>query len=179
MKVSEQLREQLENLGEEWKIEEDLPYIILVYEDAYEFLKVTLEINDFGNVISACYEYGDLSEEIITPSSCHECSEYCDFYDHSTGECAVTLEEIEKEVAEWVDVPRLCSSYFEIERTITEIRCYIDIPHEHLYKGYLINLKVADNVTAFEILNVLDHIVDIYETYVKEVKKRYDNKKVS
>jgi len=175
IKVSEQLKEQLKNLGEEWKIKEDLPYIILIYEDAYEFLRVTLELNEYGNVISAYYEYSDLSEEIITPSSCHECSEYCEFYNAATGECAVTLDEIEKEVAEWVDAPRLCSSYFEIERIITEIKCYTDIPHEHFHKGYLIHLKVADNVTVFEILNVLDHIVDIYETYVEELKKHEDN----
>ena len=168
LKVSEQLREQLENLGEEWEVRQDENIITLTYIDAYEIVEVTLELNEYFNVVSAYYEYASFDEEIIMPSSCHDCSEYCEYYNALTGECSITDDDIDKEIAEWIDAPKLNSGHFEITRIVKGVMCYLDIPHEHLYKGYSINFVTANNITAFDILNVLDCIIEIYEAYLFE-----------
>ncbi|MEM5868320.1 MAG: hypothetical protein QXG39_10435 [Candidatus Aenigmatarchaeota archaeon] len=174
LKVSEQLKEQLKNLGEEWEVRQDGDVVTLTYMDAYEFVEVALELNEYGNVVSAYYKYANLTEEIITPQSCHDCGEYCEFYVAKTEECSITEDDINNEIAEWVDVPMLASAHFEVGRTIIEIKCYLGIPHEHLYKGYLIHLIYADNVVAFDILKVLDCIIEIYEAFLfgRDVRKK-------
>ena len=113
------------------------------YQDSFdnETLAVEISLNDFGVpqywvVIDSTN--GD--SEVMTPASCHDC-EYSFCSQWKRGKCSLSYAKSEKEESEHLAKPKLKVSGLNLETKIISEPCCLNVPHNHDFKGYSLNLK--------------------------------------
>jgi len=140
--------------------EED--YLLLTYNDSYVIEEILIDFNEYNVPIKVEITRVSTDEEIIQPSSCHECAfEDCSFYDVVREKCSLDDSTIEKEISEW------CQTLFEnqnirVKRIVLEYECFLDLPHYHIYKGYGILLRQSLTVEDIKgLVNQFDNLVTL------------------
>jgi hypothetical protein len=154
------LKEQYPEPEYEYEINLELGFIEIKSYD----MEIYIEINEYQTPISVSITKIDEDNEIITPQSCHDCSEDCPFYDIEKEECLRTDDIIDKEKAEWQKT-LFENDHITIARTIAEKMCYLDIPHYHYFKAYTITLR--QGLTANDII-AMDQLFDILISIVEK-----------
>ena len=154
------LKEQYPESEYEYEINLELGFIEIKGYD----IEIYIEINEYQVPASVSITKIDEDSEIITPESCHECSEDCPFYDIEKEECLRTDNIIDNEMAEWRKT-LFESDHITIARTIAEKKCYLDIPHYHYFQAYTITLRKG--LTANDII-AIDQLFDILISIVEK-----------
>ena len=144
---------------EESKIERDGDEITINYEDAYEIETIWLRKwqNEYGvTFYDLELEYAHRNEEIHNCYSCHDA--FCD--DCPLKEIKDEIDNyIEKEINEYLKKPKIKIEVFDkltIERIIVERKCYVDVPHYHIYKGVRVRFETQDFSHVIAILKLRD-----------------------
>jgi hypothetical protein len=143
----------------EYEINLELGFIFI---EGYD-IEICIEINEYQVPTGVFVTKFDENNEIITPESCHDCSEDCPFYNAQNEECLRTDDIIDKEMAEWRKA-LFVSDDITIARTIAEKKCYLDIPHYHYFQAYTITLRkglTANDIIAIE--QLFDILISIVE----------------
>jgi len=162
--VSELREEFSEEDGWETEVDERIGYIKMFYSDAYNVTEVYIYLNEYGVPEGIAIVEADKSEEIVMPESCHTCSEFCIYYDSVNETCKRGYKEIYKEVSEWERV--LCETrHLRIEREIYAEKCYIDVPHDHIYKAYKVTY------TGPVLVETIVSLVELFDLLVELVEK--------
>jgi hypothetical protein len=148
-----------------WRYEERIEegYIKMTYVDSYDYVEIVIDLNEYKVPVKLYFTRADLTEEIIVPESCHICDEDCEYYDPNSDECTLSDEEINREFEEWERV-LFESEKITIKRVVVSVKCYLDIPHYHYYKGYEIVLNeslLPETVISLD--NLFDIIVSLVE----------------
>jgi len=167
--MNEYLRQFIEALKQEYpedtyeyEINEKLNYMEIKSNQFGEIFEIYIEWNEYQVPIKLIMTKANMDEEIITPESCHECGyENCTFYDAEKQECTITQEQIDKEIKEWQKT-LYHSEKLTINQTVIEQKCYLDVPHYHLYKAHQITLNqslLIETIKAVETL--FDEIIQI------------------
>jgi len=152
-----------EENGWNYEIDEDAGYIAIKYIDAYIAETIYIQLNEYGVPDELYIEKADITDEIIDPYSCHECSEDCPYYDEEKEECTITEEEIEKEYSEWEE-KLIETNKIEVRRVVMEIPCEYNGSHYHHCKGYAITIRdglLPQTVIALD--ELFDYIVELAE----------------
>jgi hypothetical protein len=166
-KIKNEYLEQFLNALKEEYPEEEYAYQINLELGFIEIkgydIEIYIEINQYQVPSSVSITKIDENSEIITPESCHDCSEDCPYYDIEKEECLRTNEFIDKEIAEW-EKTLFKNDYITIARTIVEKMCYLDIPHYHYFQAYTITLRkglvVNDIIAIDQLFDILISIVE-------------------
>ena len=172
---------------DEYKIEEKPNDITATYHDAYDYEQIALTRTwnmgtkaDNKKAIWKTAKYdlwiekiSDLMEsEIDKPSVLSQHNMYPEeFEDLTEEEAEKKIEEIEqeseKDIEYWKQKKAINLKGFgyelEISPTITEIECYVNITHTHIYKGLLLHTTTTDKQHINTILKARDIIFDIYD----------------
>lgn len=157
------IREEIHRHFKEWRlIDEDDIYIGYEWSDGYGFTRVHFYIHD--NKISSCtIENASRDEEIINPYACHDCTEEeCRYYDKEKGECSITDRDIENEVKKW-ERTILERDDLTVSRVVLEETCYVNVTHEHLYRGYSIELSNPSIEMVLDVIVEFDTIIELAE----------------
>jgi hypothetical protein len=153
------LKEQYPESEYEYEINLELGFIFIKGYD----IEICIEINEYQAPTGVFITKIDENNEIITPESCHDCSEDCPFYNAQNEECLRTDDIIDKEIAEWRKT-LFENDYITIARTIAEKKCYLDIPHYHYFQAYTIILRkgftVSDIIAIEQLFDILISIVE-------------------
>jgi hypothetical protein len=146
----------------EVKVEEGL--IKLRYSDAYDIVDVLIFLNEYKVPFEVSYVRASRGDEIATPESCHDCDcESCERYNAENNECTITQEEVEEEIDKW-ERKLVDARHITVKRVIVEEKCFLNIPHSHIYRGHEIIYRgpiTPDMILALDLL--FDDIVDIAE----------------
>ena len=118
------------------------------YEDAYDIERIYVQKtqNEYGvKFYRLEIEYTNRDSEIINCYSCH--STFCE--DCPLKDEAENIDElINREIDEYESKPEIklsaLSSKLTIKPIIVETKCYLDIPHEHLFKGVYLEFETND-----------------------------------
>jgi hypothetical protein len=172
MNVSEYLSDFISGLKEIFKEENGWAYDInmneryikLVYSDAYQFEEIFIDINRYDVPVVLTITRADFDDEIFTPESCHECGEFCEFYDSESGECTLSDETIDKEIEEW-NTTIFESKDIVIRKVVVEVKCFINIPHTHYYRGY--EIKYFKDITV-DTIKAIDELFDVLISLVEK-----------
>ena len=157
------IREEIHRHFQEWKlIDEDDIYIGYEWSDAYDITRVHFYIHN--NKISSCIiESASKDEEIINPYACHECiGEDCKYYDREKDECGITDKNIENEINIW-EHTILRRDDITVSRTVLEETCYVNVTHEHIYRGYSIELLNPSIEMILDTIANIDSIIELAE----------------
>jgi len=146
--------------------------ILLKYEDAYEIVETWIIVDDEGEIETVDITVVDLDEEIATPEGCHDCLfEECPRWDNEKEECNITDEEIHEEERKWVRVVGITRG-LRISRIIYKRWCYLNIPHNHIYRGYSIKLyKPTDIEKIRAVYEILEDLIDLGEILGRLIDK--------
>jgi hypothetical protein len=158
-----------EENGWYYDIDEDAGYIAIKYIDAYITETIYIQLNEYGVPDELYIEKADMTEEIIDPTSCHECDENCPYYDGTREECSVTEEEIEKQYSEW-ETKLIETNKIEVRRVVVEVPCGDSGIHYHHCKGYAITIRdglLPQTVIALD--ELFDYIVELAEKTVGDL----------
>jgi len=143
----------------EYEINLELGFIEIKGRD----IEIYIELNQYEVPISVSMTKIDEAGEIIIPEACHDCFEFCPYYDAQNEECLRTDDKIDEEIAEWQKT-LFESDYITIARTIAEKRCYLDMPHYHYFQAYTITIRkglTASDIMALEqLFDLFIHIVE-------------------
>jgi len=174
------LRSFFDCLGPDWIITEEyegtpIHYVSAEFPDPYEHIVLALSktvksgkrpdgkkcwVTIHYELTIITFEFAD---EITDPASCHECTEDCPNF--RGEECAITDEDIEKEIEEHTSKPekkiRLFAGDMEIRNVVYEHYCALNIPHNHLERALEITLKTTDPELLETIIEHHDLILDI------------------
>jgi len=138
--------------------------IVVKYEDVYEYFRIDIELNKYGKPEAVTITKGDLTEEIMSPGSCHYCFHSCSFFDVEAEQCKYTYEEFDKILDEWVKV-LYESPTIKIEKTFITMDCNVDIPHQHFYKAYSITYR---QYASAKTISALSEIFDVLVSLVRK-----------
>jgi len=166
---NEYLQQFLESLRESFRednlwiyeVKEDEGYVKLVYSDSYTYEEIFIDLNEYKVPISVSITKADLDNEIIVPESCHECSEFCEYYNDE--DCTFNDSDFDREVNDWEKV-LFNNNKITIKRVVVSVKCFLDIPHYHYYKGYEVTLN--DSLlpeTVISLDNLFDLLVSLVE----------------
>lgn len=161
--IKNRMKDELSGL---WQVsyEEGQEYFVLQFDDGYEYIEAYVHFNEHFNIYEMDVSYFDYDNEIIAPESCHDCSTDCQFY--KKGDCTTKPE---KEMAEHMRKKTLKGNKVSISPDIIGRKCFVNISHNHYYKGYLLEFCV-DNVNFIEILLNINYFIDIYESFIAKQK---------
>jgi hypothetical protein len=169
--MNEYLKQFIEDLKKEYpepeweyNVDEKLRYLTMKNWSMGEFTEIYVEWNEYNVPIKVIITETNDNEEIITPYSCHDCAyDECPYYDKEKEECSITDEDIDKEEREW-EKKLYESAKITIARTIVEEKCYLDIPHTHIYKAYTIALNESVTVETIKaLIELFDRLIEIAE----------------
>jgi len=159
----------LSDLSDDYQtIEQGECFITKEYRDAYDVERITLEKrpNEYGvpiyHLLIESYSFND---EIIKPESCHDCDPACMYY--RNGQCNRSELEIAKEEREHLERKTLTVNLFNgiltIFPEILSHTCYLNVTHEHYYKGYVIGVRNSSSPDTIKaVINARDIILRLY-----------------
>jgi len=132
------------------------------YEDSYDIERIYIQKtqNEYGiKFYRLESEYANRDSEIINCYSCHD--PFCE--DCPLRDEAENIDEIiNQEIEDHENKPEIklsaLSSKLTIKPIIVETKCYVDIPHTHLYKGVYLEFETND----FEELIALMKLRDLF-----------------
>lgn len=139
------------------------------YNDAYdiESLSLGITVNEFGIPFYILdLDSTDRNNEIIKPESCHECDNFCNLW--KRGKCSRTDKVIEREEVNHMNRKKLDSQWLNrgliIEPKLITEECFLNVTHEHEFKGFALNLKCHDIETVKAVLELRDCLISLYRS---------------
>jgi len=118
------------------------------YEDAYDIERIYVQKtqNEYGvKFYRLEIEYANRDSEIINCYSCHDpFCEACPLISDKEDIDELINQEIEDHESKPEIKLSALSSKLTIKPTIVETKCYLDIPHTHLYKGVYLEFETND-----------------------------------
>jgi hypothetical protein len=143
----------------EYEINTELGYIEIKASDTI----IYIELNEYQVPTSVTVTHIDMDNEIVVPEACHDCFDDCPFYDAENEQCLRTDEVIEKEIRDW-EKTLFENDKITIARTVTDLKCYLDIPHYHYFQTYTITLRKGLTVSDIKAIDQLfDVLISIVE----------------
>ena len=151
---------------ESWIKEIDNECIKLEYNDSNEMSEIEIRkfFSDSKNKVIYCINDSVVDDkfelEIIHPSACHERCELAIEYGESA--CEECEKDYVTECDAWTSKKELIITVnnvsLEILNTLMYEKCYVNIPHKHTYKGYIIRFE-TDNFR--KLLEIIEKLLDI------------------
>jgi hypothetical protein len=149
-----------EDNGFEWEINEEGGFIKVTYCDCGEYFELFIDLNEYKVPVKLYMTKASFYDEIFVPENCDMCSETCEYYDKSTGECTYDDSEFEKEVNEW-EKTLFSNDKITIRRVVVTVGKDI---HYYL-KGYEIVLN--ESLLPQTVIG-LDYVFDIIISLVEK-----------
>jgi hypothetical protein len=159
-----------EENGWYYDIYEDAGYIAIKYIDAYIAETIYIQLNEYGIPGELYIEKAYITDEIVDPYSCHECSQDCQYYDEEKEKCTIIEEDISREYDEW-EGKLIETSKIEVRRIVMEVQCEYNGSHYHHCRGYAITIKgglLPQTVIALD--ELFDYIVELAEKTAGDLK---------
>lgn len=184
----EEIKELIDVIGENHEIEKEDKEIIFRYEDAYDIETIVAgkeQINKYGTTEYYCVvECASKTEEIETPERLAqhcvpvETKDIIDYLKDKGVEVPKTEEEIvelfnqvldkeaNREIEEWNSKKALTGEFMgtkiSIKPVVVSVKCYVNIPHYHYYKGFRVEFRTQNlnSLTAF--LQLRDLLISLY-----------------
>jgi len=150
-------------------LEESVDCLAYRYTDAYEqeLIEVNTRTNRYGvTFYTLLVERTDFDNEIITPESCHDCSEDCQYYGRT--QCNRTDKAIQREIDQWKKAKEVKARDLTLSTSIVETECHLNVSHHHAYRGFILMYETTSVDRLKDVLNARDILFGIYQNILRD-----------